>query len=545
MDLTLNIIMDHLAKYQILAEPEKRLRSQTFPWISHARYACALSLDEGWLHVVDAAEASAFFTRHEKGFAVCVCESADVPEGFEDFSNRSMLVYTGSDADALFVELRDYFVMLANWVKEMMEIYQEGGSYTDYLAASEPVIGNFISVTDSAFRLLGYTPNVESDDPLCKKLVKLGYHDPEIVEAFNSANMLEEWLRSSNYLEVYDKSPVCNYPTVGHVFKYRQSYYVHAVMVCNNRKLTDGLCDLFTMLIRQLELHVDRMWERRAGFSQPHDRLFAELLDDNHRLSLESMQDEARILGIPVTGCFQLCVIDLAEDDTIRREDLAWKLADQLSGFKVTVYREHILVLRVTSQAQAAHSALGTSFEFLTYSFLTNYVVRIGESNVFSRLDELDFAFDQAVIALEYGGCEKGTLYENYDVTVTESNGLNPCYRFRDCFVNYLLYSSQKDSRLLNYCISHHPFVLLCNDDKANKATSAELLLTYIACNCKATLTAQRLHMHRNNVIYHIEQMKSRYGIDLNDASMRFEIVLLSRLIKSAHANKTKAGELR
>lgn len=52
------------------------------------------------------------------------------------------------------------------------------------------------------------------------------------------------------------------------------------------------------------------------------------------------------------------------------------------------------------------------------------------------------------------------------------------------------------------------------------------LLYTYLVNERKSTDTAKQLHMHRNNVIYHIDRLAEKMGIDLDDPEERLRLML-------------------
>ena len=67
-------------------------------------------------------------------------------------------------------------------------------------------------------------------------------------------------------------------------------------------------------------------------------------------------------------------------------------------------------------------------------------------------------------------------------------------------------------------------------DDLTAKTDNYLFLYEYLLCERRATVVAEKLHMHRNNVKYRIDRIESRYGIDTNDPVLRFDFLLAYRI---------------
>lgn len=59
-----------------------------------------------------------------------------------------------------------------------------------------------------------------------------------------------------------------------------------------------------------------------------------------------------------------------------------------------------------------------------------------------------------------------------------------------------------------------------------------QLLYTYLNCERNATLTGQLLHMHRNNVVYHMGKIVEFLDIDLEDPHVRFSLLVSYAMLK-------------
>lgn len=229
---------------------------------------------------------------------------------------------------------------------------------------------------------------------------------------------------------------------------------------------------------------------------------------------------------MPLQAKWQLACVKFLKQDSVGIENAAWRLVACLGGSWVTIYRGVVVVL-FSGAGQTAQSTIETE---MRRALADEGPVRVGLSATFGSILSLRDAFRQAETAVLYGGLERISL-GNVNAALQVTSSEIAFYSWREGFVNYLLYAHGKDRSFIELCLHVHPFGRMCLDDLECATSQMSVVLTYLAYNCKATPTAEALHMHRNNVLYHLGQIKQRYGIDLDDAEMRFEVALLARFM--------------
>lgn len=529
MQLSVNILIDFLGKERLVGQPPYILGKRTFPWITLAALATDDSLAAGWLHVCDEDEAEKFLEHNPEALLLCCCKRHAVPGALKEHTAHVLFAEAPSSR-ILFTDVLGYVVRVAEWVDKLKSLYQEHADYQQYLTASEDVLENFITVSDSAFQLHAHTPDIPPKDPVSEKLLTLGHHAPETIERFKQLGIPEIWHQETCFIEVVEDSPVCEFPTLSHVFKFRGSYFIHIVMVCNRRPPTQGLIDLFTILVKELQPRVNSDWEQRKGFSQPYDNFVRDLLSGAPR-STGSISEQAQILGIPLHATFMLACIKLPGADPLGIEEAAWHVAGQMHESLVTIYKQMLVVIRI--QKTGDETAMTDDMHALYHSLPSGLSVHVGTSNPFTHLEDVGFAYRQAQYALAHLDGSPTTLFDA-TLDVDGPNGNMPaerCCSFSDILAEFLLHSSNQDGHFVDYCVGQHVLSHIVADDQQAGTANAQTLLSYLANNCKATPTAAQLHMHRNSIVYHIERIEARYGLDLDDARMRFELQLVAHFM--------------
>ena len=522
MDVSVGMVVDRarLLGVEVLSAPTSDAR---FPNVALASLADERTLLERWLHLADEADAAAFLKAHPQAFLLCRCAGPLVPSALRPFEGRVLFVQGAAGVEDLYMQLRDYFALLGRWEYDVRNALLEDKGYQDILDLSEPVLGNFVSVSDSSFRLIAYTKNTPVDDPVTCSLIRLGGHDPATIRTFEELNLVESWREDPRYLEVCEDSPICIYPTIAHAFRFRQSYFVHVVMLCNHRPLTRGLKDLFRCFVELLEHCVRRDWALRRRFSQPHDRLFADLALGSP-LGESDLKAQAGALGLPSQGAFALCVVDVDRADSFGIEQIAWQLAKQFPSCWVSLVEGRIVILSADADAAAGPRTWPSrpAVRFVQQSFLSAMKVFVGVSCGFDTLGQMPHAYRQALFALRGGA-----------FAAAEDAAAMRTFYFSDCLCSYLLDANERSAALDRYCLEQHPLGLIAAEDRAHHTDNAHVLLTYLACERRVTMAAGLLHLHRNSVVYRIERLEKAYGFDLADANVRFEFLLVGKAMET------------
>lgn len=523
MRTTVNMLVDLMQERGSVRISQTIDGKRRVPGVTAGPYVSNDTATGGWLHVVEARESVSFVEQWSDALMIRV-----IAENEEDLRIKfetEILFRTALSAPEVVAMLRSFIFKIDSLAAKAAELLSRREGFDELLQFSGPLLGNFVSVSDSAFHLIGSTRDIEQDDPVTMYLLEHGHHDPSTVKAFMELGLPSKWRDSSEALEITLDSPICIYPTVSHVFKFRRNYFVHMVMLCNNKQPTPGMLDLFLLLSELLAPFVERDWLARKGFSQPHDRLVGELLN-GVPISDEELTERTDILHMPLRAEWQLVCVRLRQQDSVGVENAAWRLVACLGGARVTVYRG-VVILLFCGVGQTVRVAYESE---IRKALAEEGPIDVGLSPMFTSIRGLRDAFRQAEVAMLYGGLQKASLGGGEAPAQAKSQEL-VFNSWREGFVNYLLYARRKDMDFIDLCLRVHPLGRMCMDDLECATNQTTVVLTYLACNCKATPTAEVLHMHRNNVLYHLGQIKQKYGIDLDDADTRFEITLLSHYI--------------
>lgn len=425
---------------------------------------------------------------------------------------RVLVVESQRTPYALYRELEEYFFMIEGWVNHMKTALLEGGGYQSLINCSEDVLKNFITMSNSDFRLLAYSQHVSIDDPTAKLLVEHGVHPQETIDLFRKYQVTRDWERQTK-IEVKPVSELTTYPALDYIFRIQGSYFVHVVMHCNVLAPSPGLVDTFQLLIDHLGYYVRRSWNERLLLDQEPSRLFGDLIA-NSAYHDNALDQRLRGLSVPKTGAFTLLAFQLVSEHSDNQLLMFYtqQLKELCPWCHVGVHGSYVLVLDPLSKLVADKSRLR--------SFVNTHPCVIGASGRFQHLSDFAFAFRQAkaaINAVTSPGQSLASFYlgEQADVVCM----------FGDVFPAYVVDVARNSNQLVSHSVKSGIVARVVAYDEQHKTEDAKLLFFYLACERKASAACEALFLHRNTLLYHVDRMQKRFGFNLDDLHTRQRIM--------------------
>lgn len=415
-----------------------------------------------------------------------------------------------------FNEIQRVFVRISNWLIDMQHSVMGNEGMQALVTLSESIIGNHIAVMDPTFKLIAHTKNVETDDAVSNSLIQHGYHPLETVESFKLHRRLEQFEKADGII-VSEDFVTSNYITVKKVFRCRNSYSVIVVMVCCNRHMSDGLLDLFKMMLSNLQVYVDRDYPPK-GDSGPVNALVCDLLDRNIE-STDEIKKRAQYAGLAFLSEYDLFLICFDDNLNIPLGRLVRDLSDLLPFSYVLSYQRGVIVINQYGGERRPDQEMRLR---LVDSVISTFSASCGISTSFSALWEIPAAYEQASVSIW-----TGTQLHGRAIVYTEIPEHGQHFYFED----YVLY------RQIAICLSQSPQVFknsffyralqtLSDYENRHNVKILQILHTYLQCERRATEACARLHMHRNTVLYHIKRIEEVLGVSLDDPEIRLKLLL-------------------
>lgn len=459
--------------------------------------------------------------RNDDGsWALVVYQGEDAFEAPVHLMERTIFCRTSRSYASVAADLQRLFLAMGRWVDSLRTALLQGSSYQGLLDCSEAVLGNFVSLSDSEFRLMAYTRSIPIDDPVSQEVVRLGYHPASTIELFRRHNALRDW-EVQTRVEV-KPAVMTRYPTLDYVFRSFGSYFVHVVMQCNNRPPTPALRDAFQLLVDHVD-HVVRQ-SRSERFAQDTEatRLFGDLID--HRfISRDDLARRLGALGLAEAGPYQMAVLSFpgGADEKSLAGYYAQRAKESLPSCVIGTRDAQVLVVDPTVGLE------GPQLPQLQ-AFVNAQDCAAGLSEPFESLTDLPSAYQQARQALSLSTGPRPSLARSFDPEPPL-----PLYRFRDCLAAYVVEVAKTNNRLIGASADHGITAQLAAFDREHGTEDLRLLYVFLRNERNVRLTCEELFMHRSTLLYRIGRMQERLGFDLDDAATR-QRILMEYLIRTA-----------
>jgi len=520
LNISLNIIIDRLSEYNC----------EYFLTVPSDREVCAVKLltgpkaetDSGSLYVSSLSTALSS-GRDKESPAIFICPVGSTAAERINAEGRKDLIIVRNDIsiEELASFIQDVFNEFNTWYQNMMEAIIKNQSFQKLIDLSEGILKNYVQITDSSFKLLGFTRNIECDEEVTVLARKYGFHPESTIKKFEKYHRFEVWEKSADIL-INDERNICRYTIVSKVFRFSNTYFAHAAMVCNNVPLSGGLIEVYKLFTDLIGVYVEKEWETAREYHPVYDAFLTDLYYGT-LTNREIVEERARHVGVPVKGCFYLSLISGIEGGRYSPEMIAKEFSLYRQNDKVVVADGRITILSIFdskhsgSQLETLRSDLGAMME--------KYDLRCGISSAFRDLMAAPKAMEQARKALSCSGRTPGAkLLPELDGAL---NGLEKrVVSFEESFYYILLGALPANRDIWEHSIYYDTLKMLDDYDKKHGMNNLHLLYTYLSCESRLAETGARLHMSRNNVAYRIERIELMTGMDLKVTSVRVGLMI-------------------
>lgn len=514
MKIPLSIVMDELAAYK----PESYVSDDSVAF-STVNIFPTRQRQLHTNHIYIGKLSDIFYAEWRSADIHCVAVRDRIRDEDETPERMKNIIVLNANCDPLdiFTAIQRCFFRIIEWNEQMKDYLIQNRPMQDILCLCEPIIGNYINVTDSSLGLIAHTAGLECDCPVTQALIANGYHTKDSVALFKKYRMPERWA-NSNEIYLNDSRVVSPYPNICKVVRYNNTYFAHVVMVCNTRQPTPGLFDLFRMLLNHLMVCFERQWNHSEGsYLHVYDSLITSLIDDDE-LSGDIIAERVRYSGLPMYANFRFLKVSTDGNVTVMLQRMGRDIMGHIPEAKATVYKESLAILLVhPNEPKGWFEQQETVLE----GIMERYSAKCGISNPFYSIADLRYAHEQADVALKYGA--RQTMLPFSGRAKLSSLRL---YSYESYYPCYLMCGNPTSARLARTTKASLALKKLHEYDKQHGTNNLELLFVYLNNDRKATETAAFMHMHRNNVIYRINRICEMTDMDLDDYSVRFRLLL-------------------
>lgn len=458
------------------------------------------------------------FARVPPGLILAAVADRDAPAPpLDDY----ILLRTDEALPDIFNELLGLQLGLQNWELELEQALNSGLGPQRLLDLSEPILGNPIVLLDPALKTLACTRAFDTDDGVFSDLLTLGYLTQD------NFNLLRQnqYFTPDHYTGetlIIPPSKIKQYTsTLTAILDGTQVRYL-ILMLFSNYSYSEGTLQLFLFFLEKMRTCLSQQDEH---FGEQRDQYEFFLLDllEGRCTDPEEITQRGRCFLAPEGLAFNCVVIRLNRGTDMYRKHARLTIASRFPRWRPILYRDCILV----------HPALGThpselmpeaanQLMMLT-DFLEEADAYAGVSNCFYSYTDVSVSYRQGLAALDLG-CR-----------------LNP----RQAAGRLFWYADYQLFQVLTAASAQLSLPEICNSlllevrayDQIHHTAYLSILDCFLRHERNYTRTAAELHMHRNNVIYHIRRIQELFRINLEDPELRLQLRLSFKALQLWNAD--------
>lgn len=448
-------------------------------------------------------------------FVAAAPHDAPLPQG-----KRCILLEPSAAMEDVFNDLLGLDSLLQNWERGMIQAMGDGPSLQRLLELSEPVLGNPIVVLDPAFQVLGCIRSFETDDLVFKELIELGYITQSTFNTLKENGCFTEDHYTGNTL-ILPPSEIKDYTsTLTAILDGTTVRYLVLMLYCNT-SFSPGHFALFQFLLEKIRIVLTSMDDVLGEHREQYEYFLLDLLEGREMSEDEIAARSKCFLRLSPEN-YNCVVVRLNRSTDMYRKHAKMTLSNICAEWEPIVYKDIILFLtQLGNRRLTDYYDTEAKLEQLQ-DFLIHADAKAGISNQFSSYSNVRTAYCQAVAALNLGS--------RLNQQQTEP------YWFSDYAV-YQILSAAREKLPLDSML--HPLIRQLYDyDQSYKTQYLPILESYLRNEDNYTNTARELHMHRNNVIYHVKRMCELFRFHLDDPELRLQLSIsfkIFRLLQAEH----------
>ena len=465
---------------------------------------------------------------------ICFSQYDATDAVFLDHPNM-IWVYTSMEFAEAFNRLQECYNEFVDWGKQLDFAVFRSASFQELLDITEALIDSPILIYDPALKLLAYSKKYSTlEDKIFQNAIKNGYMELEAFKYFEESKAFEELHASGSssgeadfyrdHTDFLKAINLNNELAVYCVLIYTSSFpktYINA--------LYQVLCDtIYNLLSKQ---HSTFKKDRSVT-----DYFLMDLLD-NPDTPVDQIQERLYYNDLDYEGNYVLMTIHSDIQKKSSEKYFIQILRNNLINCRIFSYKQNVVILYHLPQSEQKKykKQIRQHLQPILENSINNNLL-VFSSRPFTNIGQFAAAYAQAESI--------PAIYETFSVEeslvpvkkewdtaylTTDKSG-NGYYFYEDYSLSDLFLKNNAKNPIYNYCA---PFLLdLVKQNTKKSRQSLEILYEYLKNDRKLTVVAEKLDMHRNNVLYHVQQISENYDVDLEDYETRLKLLIGFELLK-------------
>ena len=533
---TKNIVIETLKHYRGSHSVDLGSK-QTYKWISMLPDDKA-EMEPGILYVCMLSEAVKLNAVYPGFEYLCIRDRFIDEEENSDALRGIFIINENKSLRWLFNLIQRRFMQIEEWVMKMRGALIENCDYQRLIDLSEPILNNFVAILDSSHKLIAFSKNMACKNQINISLIEKGYLSDDILAKLGDTRRFGVYEQEHDIIISPPIESLALYEAVSKLCRFGGEWQLQVVMECSATPLSPGTIDLFDIFIENINICFTR--QQHTLPSHIYSSLLTEMLYDG--LSDPFIIGErAKTADIPFYANFNAYRISFEDRPAVSIGRFVQDLTSYLPKSMIVSRNYEVSVLNIYSSPDV-HKLSSISLDKLA-PFFRRYGALCGVSETFQTLPEFYNACLQASRAQMIGvqlrtpGSHRHLNPEAFEsVALKAGNGI---FHYDDVYM-YLMLGAARGGTFDAFRNTMYVNILekLQEYDKENNTRLFQVLYAHLISERRATATGKLLHIHRNNVLYHISRIEEITSIDLNDYWVRLKLLLAYHFLELQESNK-------
>lgn len=499
--------MEILLDYMTYLNPEIYLEDRDM-WINGIKlFPDNHRLDPGYLYF---SQPDSVILPKEHPPVVYVCPVGDKTAINKD---NCIILHTDMSLSAVFNELLGTQNLVRTWVHEVELSISRREGVQRLLDISGRVFGNPIAVMSGSFKTIAATWDFETSESVFWELLELGYLTNDSYRKLKENGYLDtETLDGKTH--VFESDSINSFPTTVTAINQDGSTGFIVMMLFSNTPVSTGIMQIYEYFIDKLRDYLQPTSSSSEYLRSQFDYFLIDIIEG--RITSQRDIVERSLVYPPAFQTEHFSVIVTHESSTaLYLEHAMQNLSTLFPNVRMMLHNKDILMYPKNSSKAEKNSIF---FDTLNEYLQVNRAYA-GVSERFVGLESVRRAYLQARDSLEIG--RRLSSVDRSERMLTPENGEERVFHFCQYHVYMLLGGHQRETDLLDQIRRY---------DIDHKTDYYRILFVFLSYDRQFTKAASLLHMHRNNVIYHISRICEVFALDLEDPIERLRLLVLYRL---------------
>ena len=508
MDIPIELLIDYMG----YLNPDVRLKKRD-GWIKGIKLLPETGrLDQRFLYVAANGPAEEL----DRGVALVVVCRRD--EAFDERIGNCIVLRTDTSVAEIFNELLGTQNLIRSWEQDIEVSISRREGVQRLLDISGRVFGNPTAVITTSFKTIAATWDFETDDPIFRELLELGYLTQESFTKLRNRGCFEQAMLTGEVRTLDAEDQAAPYVMAAVTHEGAVGFIV--LMLCSNTRLSRGLEQLFGVFIEKLQYYLKPAVDTGDYIKNQFDYFIVDIIEG--RISTpQGIMERALVYPPAYTAEYNTVLIAHENTGAMYLEHALQNLSAIFPNVRQILYNGNIIL----------HPDLGQDaprrMHFL--SMLGDYLdaarAYAGVSETFVGLETLRVSYEQALAALTLG--RQLRSIQRVDDFLEPPTGSTRYFHYADYHIYDMLSGGPRDTGLLGE---------IRRWDLEHGTDYYRILFVLLSLERSYTKAAEVLHMHRNNVIYHAKRISEQFSVDLDDPGVRLRLLMLYRVAELAEA---------